>query len=159
MNNRTNRMLIFLVVFLLLTNIGVLLYFTSFHQPGRPERKGPGITAFLQNDLAFSKEQMTSLDSLKKQHRQAMKPLFDELGKSKDSFYALIGKPGVSDSALQAAAARIGQNQSALDLQFYRNFSTLRSLCTPAQLPKFDSVMPSLAAKMMQPWKKPPTKN
>ena len=58
MNNSKYRILIFLVVFLLLTNIGLLLYFTAFNKAApktnRPEKRGPGITAFLQNDLGVA---------------------------------------------------------------------------------------------------------
>jgi hypothetical protein len=97
---------------------------------------------------------MEDLDSLKKQHRALIKPLFDELGKSKDNLYQLIGKPGISDSTLQAAANDIGKKQAALDLQFFQNFTSLRKLCTELQLPRFDSTMPLLASKMMQPWQK-----
>jgi periplasmic protein CpxP/Spy len=140
----------------LLTNIAMLLYFTAFNRP-RPnhgDRRGPGITAFLQNEAAFSKDQMNMLDSLKKQHRAVIKPLFDDLGKSKDSFYQLLSKPNVTDSALKVAADEIGKRQAALDLQFFQNFISIRKLCTDQQLLKFDSVMPSLASKMMQPWQK-----
>ena len=158
MNNPKNRILIFLVIFLLLTNIAMLLYFTSFEKHpskgNRPEnRRGP-VTSFLQNDLGFSKQQMDMVDSLKKQHRAASKPLFDELGKSKDRFYALIGDRGVNDSVLHAAAAEIGKKQAALDLQFFQNFISFRKLCTEQQLAKFDSTMPGLASRMMQPWQK-----
>ena len=158
MNNSKNRILIFLVVFLLLANIVMLLYFTAFNKPeakaNRPEKRGPGITAFLQNDVGFSKEQMNMLDSLKKQHRSVIRPMFDELGKSKDDFYQLLGKPGVTDSALRAAANEIGKKQAALDLQFFQNFNSFRKLCTARQLLKFDAVMPSLTSKMMKPWQK-----
>jgi periplasmic protein CpxP/Spy len=157
MNTSKYRMLIFLVVFLLLTNIGMLLYFTVFDKPdkdARNDKRGPGITAFLQNDLGFSKTQMENLDSVKKQHRNAIRPLFEELGKSKDAFYGLIGQPGASDSVLNAAADEIGRKQAALDRQFFQNFMSLRKLCTANQLPKFDSAMPALASRMVQPWKK-----
>jgi len=97
---------------------------------------------------------MERFDSLKKQHRTAIKPLFDELGKSKDNFYQLLGKPGISDSVLKAGADEIGRKQAALDWQFFQNFISIRKICTEQQLPKFDSVMPSLASKMMQPWQK-----
>lgn len=157
MNNSKSRILIFLVVFLLLTNIGMLLYYTGFNKhpakENRGEKRGP-ITTFLQNEVGFSKTQVEMLDSLKKQHRAAIKPLFDELGKSKDNFYQLIGKPGITDSVLNAGAADIGKKQAALDLQFYQNFMSIRKLCTEQQLPKFDSAMPSLASRMMQPWQK-----
>ena len=157
MNNSKNRILIFLVVFLLITNIAMLLYFTMFNGASRSnheEHRGPGITAFLQNEDGFSKEQMAMLDSLKKQHRTIIRPLFDELGKSKDSFYQLLGKPGLTDSILNAAADEIGKKQAALDLQFFQNFTSIRKLCTDQQLLKFDSVMPILASKMMKPWQK-----
>lgn len=157
-NNPRNRILIFLVIFLLLTNVGMLMYFTAFNRGlgprnNRGDRRGP-VTFFLQNDAGFSKDQMAMFDSLKKQHRTDIKPLFDNLGKSKDNFYQLLGKPGVTDSALKAAADEIGKNQAALDLRFFQNFMSIRKLCTEQQLLKFDSVMPSLASKMMQPWQK-----
>ncbi len=165
MNNSKTRPLIFLVIFLILTNIAMLLYFTVFNKqgekPGRGEKRGP-ISSFLQNDVGFSKEQMDMLDSLKKQHRATIKPLFDELGKSKDNFYQLIGKPGVTDSVLTAGANEIGKKQAALDMQFYQNFMSIRKLCTEQQLIKFDSAMPAIASKMMQPWQKngrPPRKD
>ncbi len=158
MNNSKNRILIFLVIFLLLTNIGMLVYFTSFEKhPARgnrnENRRGP-ITTFLQNDLGFSKQQMDMVDSLKKQHRAATKPLFDGLGKSKDKFYSLIGQAGLNDSLLAIAANEIGKKQAALDLQFFQNFTSFRKVCTAQQLPKFDSTMPGLASRMMQPWQK-----
>jgi protein CpxP len=157
MNNPRNRILIFLVIFLLLTNIGMLIYFTGFNRMQRGnhgDRRGPGpISNFLQNDAGFSKQQMAMLDSLKQQHRAGSKPLFDDLGKSKENFYGLIGK-SVPDSVLRAAADEIGKKQAALDLQFFQNFMSIRKLCTEQQLPKFDSVMPMLVTKMMQPWQK-----
>ncbi|MEP6724244.1 MAG: hypothetical protein ABJC98_00435 [Bacteroidota bacterium] len=157
MNNSKNRILIFLVVFLLLTNIGMLLYFTAYNKPqfraNHPEKRGP-VTTFLQNEAGFTKEQMDMLDSLKKQHRAAIKPLFNNLGKSKDNFYQLLGKSGVTDSMLKLSAAEIGKKQAELDLQFFLNFMSIRKLCTEQQLLKFDSVMPALTSKMMQPWQK-----
>lgn len=157
MNNSKNRVLIFLVVFLLLTNIAMLLYFTVFDKPfekvNHGEKRGP-VSGFLQNEAGFSKEQMDQLDSLKKQHRAGIKPLFDDLGKSKDNFYLLIGKPGITDSVLRAGADEIGKKQAALDMQFYQNFMSIRKLCTEQQLLKFDSAMPLIASRMMQPWQK-----
>ncbi len=157
MNNSKNRVLIFLVVFLLLTNIAMLLYFTVFEKPfekqNHGEKRGP-VSSFLQNEAGFSAVQMDQLDSLKKQHRTGIKPLFDDLGKSKDNFYLLIGKPGITDSILRAGADEIGKKQAALDMQFYQNFMSIRKLCTEQQLLKFDSAMPLIASRMMQPWQK-----
>ena len=158
MNNSRNKVLIFFVIFLVLTNIAMLVYFTSIRKPAararaHGERQGP-VTGLLQNEIGFDKQQMFIFDSLKQQHRVAIKPLFDALGKSKDNFYQLIGKGSVSDTVLKAAAADIGEKQSALDIQFYQNFLSIRKICTPEQQVKFDSLMPETASKMMQPWQK-----
>ncbi len=157
MNNSRNKVLIFIVVVLLITNIGMLFYFIGGRGSGRnnhgDKRTGP-VTSFLQNEIGFNKQQLAAFDSLKQQHRAAMKPLFDDLGKSKDDFYALIGRVGVTDSVLKSASDLIGKKQAALDLQFYQNFRSIRKLCSPEQQIKFDSLMPSVVGKMMQPWRK-----
>lgn len=157
MNNSRNKVLIFFIAVLLLTNIGMLFYFIGGRGPGRGshgDRKSGPVTSLLQNEIGFDKQQMDTFDSLKQQHRAAIKPLFDDLGKSKDSFYLFIGNPSVSDSALKSAADAIGKKQAALDLQFYQNFQSIRKICTPEQQIKFDSLMPAIASKMMQPWRK-----
>lgn len=133
----------------------MLLYFTVGKNAFRgknDDRKGGPFTGFLQNEIGFDKQQMQLFDSLGKQHRSSMKPLFDDLGKSKDSLYQMIGNTSVSDSVLQQTAAVIGKKQAVLDLQFFQNFQSVRKICTPAQQPKFDSLMPMLARRMMQPW-------
>jgi protein CpxP len=156
MKKPSNSLLLFLVIFLVVTNIGILLYFTGFGRPGHAPRGDHKsfVTGFVQNDLKFSKEQMAALDSLKKTHRSGIRPLFEALGTAKDDFYSLLSNPAVPDSVLQAAADDIGKKQAALDIRFFRNFQEIRQLCTPAQLPAFDSGMPAVAGRMMQPWKK-----
>jgi periplasmic protein CpxP/Spy len=158
MNNSKNKILIFFVAVLLLTNIAMLFYFIGVK--GRSskgnhgeKRTGP-VTGFLQNDVGFNKQQMDAFDTLKQRQRSSIKPLFDDLGKSKDSFYQLIGNIAVPDSILRTAASEIGKKQAALDLQFFQNFRNIRKICTPEQLIKFDSLMPAVVSKMMQPWQK-----
>jgi periplasmic protein CpxP/Spy len=157
MNNSRNKVLVFFIALLLLTNIGILFYFIGGRGPGRGshgDKRGGLVTSFLRNEIGFTKQQMDDFDNLKQQHRTAIKPLFDDLGKSKDSFYVLIGNPAIPDTVLRSAADAIGKKQAALDLQFYQNFQSIRKLCTPEQQIKFDSLMPAIASKMMQPWRR-----
>lgn len=158
MNNSKNKLLLFLVAILLITNMLVLWYFVN-KKPGMAKAGGHGdrpgsVTNFLKNEIGFSATQMASFDSLKKEHRAATKPYFEELAKSKDSFYQLIGKETIPDSVLQATAAIIGQKQAILDMHFFQNFKSIRKLCTPEQQPKFDSLMPAVASKLMEPWRR-----
>ena len=158
MNNSRNKWLVFIIAVLLLTNIGLVWYFTG-KKPLAPKNNTHGerpgsVTNFLKNELGFDAAQMLVFDSLKKQHRADIKPYFDELARSKDSFYQLISKGNIPDSVLNKAAAAIGEKQAVLDIHFFHNFQSLRKLCTPEQIQKFDSLMPGVAARLMEPWRK-----
>ena len=60
-----------------------------------------------------------------------------------------------ASATLEAAAAAIGRKQALLELKLFDNFREIRAICTPAQLPRFDSLAPSLVRKMMS-FRRPP---
>jgi len=152
MNASRNKTLLAIIAVLLVSNIAVLLYFVVLKNNGRhPDKRRSPMTEFLQKEVGFTPGQLHLFDSLKQRHHTIIKPLGEDLSRSRDSLYNLIGKPAATDSALQAAAAVIGRKQSALELQLFDNFQQIRGICTPAQLPKFDSLAPSLVRKMMIP--------
>ena len=156
MNSSKNKALLAIIAVLLVSNIAVLFYFVVLKNNGRrPERRRSPMTEFLQKEVGFTPAQLSLFDSLKQQHHALIKPLGEDLSRSRDSLYGLIGKPGVTDSTLQAAAAAIGRRQSVLELRLFNNFSQIRAICTPAQLPKFDSLAPSVLRKMMFPSRRP----
>ena len=86
-----------------------------------------------------------------------MKPFFDSIHSSKDSFFNLLSFDA-SDSMVNKTAAIIGEKQVLLDLHMYRHLKNVRELCTPEQLPKFDSLFKNVVAKMTQHFRKPGTK-
>ncbi|HSC37046.1 MAG TPA: periplasmic heavy metal sensor, partial [Chitinophagaceae bacterium] len=138
-----NKTLVAIIAVLLLSNITMLLYFVVWKEGGKPghgdnKRRSP-MTEFLQKDIGFSPQQLATFDSLKQRHFAALRPLGEDLGRSRDSLYLLAAKnPG--DSVLQSAADAIGRRQSALELRLFENFLQIRHLCTPEQLPRFDSL-------------------
>lgn len=157
MNPSRNKTLVAIIAVLLVSNIAVLLYFVVLKDNGRRpdnKRRSP-MTEFLQKEVGFTQQQLAVFDSLKQKHHTAIKPLGEELSRSRDTLYQLIGKPAVTDSAVQAAAANIGRKQALLELRLYDNFRQIRAICTEAQLPKFDSLAPSLVRKMMFPSRRP----
>ena len=74
--------------------------------------------------------------------------LFDQLRKSKMDFYNLIYSSQVSDSSLNTAADLIAERQKKLDLQMFNHFKTVRNICTPDQLQKFDSTIKKVFIRM-----------
>lgn len=136
-----NRSFISIIIFLLISNIAILIFFLFLSGDrkahGRDNRNG--ISTFLQKDIGFNKGQMDNYQKLRDAHLQTVKPLFEEIRSAKDSFYNFLYSDNVPDSVVNKAAAIIGEKQITLDMQMFQHLKKVRSLCTPDQLPKFDT--------------------
>ena len=153
-----NKVLLFIVAILLLANISMLFYFLWVREPGKKntheERQKSPITEFLQKDIGFDTGQMAAFNATRQKHRQKMKPLFEDIKTAKVQFYGLLTNPVISDSALNSAASVIGEKQKMLDWQTFQNFKEIRTLCTPEQQARYDSLIVNEISKMWFPsWK------
>ena len=151
-----NKSLVSIIVFLLLTNIAMLIFFlflssTTGRGHGRDENFMPGI---LQKQVGFNDNQINAYKKVKEEQMHKMKPLFEDVRTAKDNFYKLL-PTNPSDSSLNASAAIIGQKQMALDIQMFQNLKSIRNLCTPEQVPKFDSSIKFVVARMTGRGRKP----
>lgn len=158
MSNVRNRNLLFIIGVLLVTNIGMLVYFTWMKKPDKDHFDGNngrhgGMYDFLKTEIGFDSVQLAAFDTLKKQQRGGLRPYFEELNKSKDSLYQLVGNP--NDSAVRSALVIIGKKQQALELQFFENFRSIRNICTESQRVKFDSLAPNAIRRLMSPQRRP----
>lgn len=162
MNNAAkNRTLLFIIAFLILTNIAVVVYFLR-----QPEKTGKdatppppqgqsggrnGIATQLQKDVGFSEEQIAKYKEMKAAHWKIAKPLFDAMQKSKDSLYELVKLPQVDEELLEDRAENVAERQEALEIQGFRHFKEVRSLCTPEQLPRYDSLLKKIINRKGRP--------
>ena len=139
--NTKNKSLIAIIIFLLITNIAVLVFFLFVNVPGKKTHsREDGISTFLKKDIQFDEKQMEAYKTLKDKHIQSLKPVFEEMRSAKDSFYNLLYQTSISDSAITDKAGTIGDKQTYLDVKMLQHFKNVRALCTPDQLPKFDSL-------------------
>jgi hypothetical protein len=74
--------------------------------------------------------------------------MYDDMRTAKDSLFRLLSYPATSDSVLDSMAEAIAQKQKTLDLLTFKYFKSLRTLCTPEQLPKYDSMILPLLRKI-----------
>ena len=153
MSNPRNRNLLIIIGVLLLTNIGVLVYFLGQKEPSKlPEpangKDRPGITEMLQKEVGFNDEQTAKYKLLKEKQKETIKPMYDDMRKMKDSLFRLLSYPETSDSLLNKMADAIAQKQKALDLQTFNHFKRVRTLCTPGQQSKYDSMVLRMFRKM-----------
>ena len=157
MSTSRNRPLIFIIAVLLLTNIAVLGYFLWYKKPHKPSEGGgdrrPGIETPLQKEVGFTEDQMTKYRQMREEQMKAIKPMFEDMRKAKDSLFRTMGNENANDSVINAIADAIGQKQKEMDLRMYNHFKRIRSLCTPDQLVKYDSLVLRMMRKPGKPRK------
>lgn len=148
--NKKNKSLISIIIFLLITNIAMLIFFVILNKPAETKIENVEQGRFstsLQKDVGFTKEQFDEYQVLRKDHFEKLRPLFNDLRNTKFQFYDLLYAP-VSDSAVSESAARIGKKQQQLDLQMFHYFESLRKTCRQEQLPKFDTAVKQLIIRL-----------
>ena len=120
----------------------MLIFFLALSKPADKRQKNHspnGMYTSLQNDVGFNKDQLDQYQALRKEQRDKMRPLFNELRTSKKDFYKLLYSSANSDSLVSADADSIAQKQKTVDMHMFRYFKSIRNLCKPEQLPQFDS--------------------
>jgi hypothetical protein len=159
MSRPGNKNLLIIIAVLLLTNIGVLGYFLWYKKPeskatqtwGDGRGNNNGIQDLLQKDVGFSVEQLAQYKQLKDKQRETIRPMYDEMRKAKDSLFRLLRESSVPDSVVEKAADRIAKQQRTVDLQTYYYFKKVRTLNTPEQLPKYDTLIQNMFSRMNRP--------
>ncbi len=153
MNNSVrNKVLIFIIAILLLTNMAILVYFLWLKQPEVVDRENEhrreGLSQTLKKEVGFNDQQVAAYRQLKDQQWKTMKSKFDDLRRAKDSLFYLLSVPDVSDSTVDKAADLIADRQKQLDMQAFNHFKELRKVCTPEQLPKYDTLIQRMFHRM-----------
>jgi periplasmic protein CpxP/Spy len=146
MNNPRNKWLVLLVIFLLLVNIGLILFFTMFKDDKR-RRGGPGdrskyMVEMMTRELSLNPQQVTAVTALVEENSKKIQTLFGSLQNSKDSLYKNFGQSAMPDSLLAKHTATIGDHIQQLDSMQYRYFQKIRALCNENQQKKFDELLP-----------------
>jgi len=153
-----NKLLLFVVAVSLLANIVMLIYFVWSRESSRRnlhrEKQISPIALFLEKQVGFNQQQMAAYNELRQQNRKKMSPLFEDIRLTKVRFYQYLKQPDTPDSVLKAGAALIGDKQSGLDFHTFQNFKQVRTLCTPEQRLKYDSLISGVIEQMWFPVKK-----
>jgi Spy/CpxP family protein refolding chaperone len=141
---RSNKGLIFLVVVLLLSNIGLLLYFLVWKKPAHKSGGGRGdfsIVEYMKKEIGFSEDQTKQFQQLHEQNRESLKQIGDSIRFYKNSLYALLKQEPVNDSAVSTAIEAVSQHQQKMELTMFRHFQRVRAICDPGQQVKLDSML------------------
>ena len=150
-SNKKYKALVFIIIFLLLTNFILLALVMSNNFSDKKEQSHDqkGLYTLLQKEVGFSDAQLDQYQALRTQQRKTIKPLFNSIRSSKESFYELLYKENLPDSILHKDADSIATTQKQLDLQMFDHFKKIRNICTPDQVSKFDSSIKKVIVRMI----------
>jgi hypothetical protein len=145
-----NKILLLLIAILLITNLVMLVLFLRMKKPEPPQARKLGFTEKLKNQVGFTPQQLEVYEPKRTAFWKRVRERFDEIKRTKEDFYYQMYDPSVPDSVVEAKAEVIGRQQKDLDLQVMKHFKEVRTLCTPEQLPKYDSLLPLIIQRMTE---------
>jgi hypothetical protein len=146
-----NRFLVLLVAILLVANLGLMLYFfVGRSNHNKHQSSNHPVSDFMQKQIGFNADQAAKFQELRDQHKQAVKPVINEIKMLKDSLYRLLQKPPVNDSVAGNLVNEIGEKQKQWEFMIFHHFQKIRALCDTAQLPKFDTLVHHMVTR--DPW-------
>lgn len=135
---------IFLVIigFLLITNIVMLIFFIQKKPPERHNNRS-GIKAYitniLKNDVGFNEQQIAKYDTLSNMHRTKIRQMSQDTRDKKEVMFKKMVAGNFTDSTLQEVASQSAAFQKIMETQMLTHVRNIRMLCTPEQIPRFDS--------------------
>lgn len=145
MINDQNRSKVFLVIIgiLLVANIAILAFFLqkkpAVKQSNRPDRK-TYVANFLKNEIGFNQQQLIQYDTLSNRHHEKIKSLYENTRNNKNEQFKQLVAGNFGDSAISKLAAQSATSQNIIEVHMFNHIKSIRLLCTPEQLPKFDSL-------------------
>ncbi|GAB3006896.1 hypothetical protein GCM10027051_03100 [Niabella terrae] len=142
MNSRSrNRTLIFIIVLLLLTNIGVLSYFLFCNKKSEKPKEKSGFVGILKREIGFDETQVAEFQKIRELNWAVAKKNMKQIGKVKERLLELTHHTDTPDSAAQLLADSIGQLQSLVEFNAFKHIQLTRKICKPQQIAAYDSLM------------------
>lgn len=160
MINNQNKSKVFLVIIaiLVIANIAMLSFLLQKKETSprveKPDRKTV-ISNFLKDEIGFNQSQLTQYDTLSNRQRDKMKSLFEDMRNNKNDQLKQLVAGNFSDSVINQVADQAVVTQKTMNIQMSNHIKSIRELCTPEQLPKFDSLFIKVFSKRSDGRKKP----
>jgi protein CpxP len=138
-----SKVLLTIIGMLLVANVALVSFFLLKKEGTRHDKRNDRqamIADFLKKEIGFSTAQLQQYDTLSSKHRENIKGMFDSLKSSKDKQFRQLTTGNFSDSVMNSVAELSAASQKQMELQMFNHLKRVRMICTPEQLPKFDSL-------------------
>ena len=141
-----NKVLVILVIVLLLTNAGMLVYVNTCcgkEEKAPPMARGEWVSKELKLDSVQKKTYMVSRD----RRDSALVSMQLELRTAKLGLIGLLSQPGVADSTIQGSIRMVAEKQQLIEREYFDHYTRMRQLLRPDQYPLLDSTLTRMVIK------------
>lgn len=138
----SNKWVLLLVVFLLLSNLALVIFAFTNSEPRKPRQED-----WVKKELGLTDEQDKVFKDRKKNFMDAMKPRWEEVNMLKDSLYHHLGDPAVPDSVINYYTTKWTEKTRENDVLLFRHFHELRKQCTDEQKAKYDTMVTRMVTR------------
>jgi len=144
-----NKVLVFIIFLLLLTNILVVGYFLCSPKKNVQQKikDKDGFVTVLRNEVGFNDEQVARFTELKKTYWDDAKRKMEDIHSVKNTIFDLSKQEGTPDSVIEKLADSIGSLQKQVEINAYKHVTATRRICTSEQRPVYDSLMRKIINK------------
>ena len=141
------RILLVFIAFLLITNIGMLIYFSRMHKKAPQKDPSSRMGELLRREVGFDDQQIARYLDLRSMRDSILKVPNQELRQSRLHLIELLSQTNgpVNDSLLSKASEDIGQKQARIEREYFHHFQRVKSLGTAEQAARFDSLLLRMA--------------
>jgi protein CpxP len=147
MSQTKYKWMVFLVFILLLSNM-VLAFFLFFanDKKSRKKENGEDWAMKIYNEIGLDSMQIVIFKKEKDIFFETMRPVWNENRQAKENLYKKLASNSSDTSVLQLLS-QIERTNHYSDSFTFTHFVKLRSMCTPEQQVRFDTIIPKLVLR------------
>ena len=130
---------------IILSSLGTLLFLRYTHKPDEPfkgdeAKRHAQIGQFFKNELKLSSEQEKMFKAFRRKYFQDSRIIFDSLEKKRISLIKELSSPEPDSVVMYKISDEIGVLHSMLKRENVKFLLNLRSICTPEQVQKLNTI-------------------
>ncbi len=141
-NSKNSKIFLVTIAILLISNIVLLSFFFQKQEPDPPSKRQDRkvyIAEFLQKEIGFNQQQLLQYDSLGEGQQKIMRSFFDNMRNKKKQQFQQLVIDNFSDTSINRLADESAAIQRKMEVQMFNHIKSVRQLCLPDQLPRFDT--------------------
>lgn len=140
------KFLLRLVIILIVLNLALIGFFwwrsSQAGKPPRPPRAGQReLSGILKKELNLSEKQTVDFNTIRAEFFEKEKILSEAIRSKRDSMNIMMFSKNANDEQLKSLATGVSEGEYKMELLRIEQASRLRSICTPEQLVKFETLV------------------